>query len=84
MTGKSPWGNPQIPILLLNGQGEKTPFVESLPPCFSTEHHLFPYVFPTYQNFGYIYRAEPKKGCLVYYYETASLALQDGLEPTTP
>ena len=37
MTGKSPWGNPQIPILLLNGQGEKTPFVESLPPCFSTE-----------------------------------------------
>ena len=61
MTGKSPWGNPQIPILLLNGQGEKTPFVESLPPCFSTEHHLFPYVFPTYQNFGYIYRAEPKK-----------------------
>ena len=25
-----------------------------------------------------------KKGCLVYYYETASLALQDGLEPTTP
>ena len=29
--------NPQIPILLLNGQGEKTPFVESLPPCFSTE-----------------------------------------------
>ena len=41
MTGKSPWGNPQIPILLLNGQGEKTPFVESLPPCFSTEP-LFP------------------------------------------
>ena len=37
MTGKSPWGNPQIPILLLNGQGEKTPFVESLPLCFSTE-----------------------------------------------
>ena len=37
MTGKSPWGTPQIPILLLNGQGEKTPFVESLPPCFSTE-----------------------------------------------
>ena len=28
---------PKIPILLLNGQGEKTPFVESLPPCFSTE-----------------------------------------------
>ena len=25
-----------------------------------------------------------KKGCLVYHYETASLALQDGLEPTTP
>ena len=41
-------------------------------------------IFPTYQNFGYVYRAEPKKGCLVYYYETASLALQDGLEPTTP
>ena len=34
MTGKSPWGNPQIPILLLNGQGEKTPFVESLPHVF--------------------------------------------------
>ena len=37
MAGKSPWKNPQIPILLLNGQGEKTPFVESLPLCFSTE-----------------------------------------------
>ena len=23
--------------------------------------NLFPYVFSTYQNFGYIYRAEPKK-----------------------
>ena len=39
---------PKIPIVLLNAQGEKTPFVESLPPCFSTEHHLFPYVFSTY------------------------------------
>ena len=34
MTGKSPLGNPQIPILLLKGQGEKTPFVEFFPHVF--------------------------------------------------
>ena len=28
---------PKIPILLHNGQGEETPFVESLPPCFYSE-----------------------------------------------
>ena len=69
---------PKIPILLLNGQGEKTPFVESLPPCFwfsrylvgapmpqdwfyNSPRNIYRAVFSTDQNFGYVYRAEPKK-----------------------
>ena len=85
MTGKSPWGNPQIPILLLNGQGEKTPFVESLPPCFSTEPDYPPgtgvhvvCILPRIERIGRTHVLSRSKN------RSKSLLLSLGLRPLQP
>ena len=52
---------PKSPSYCLTDKVKRRLLWNPFPHVFPLSHHLFPYVFPTYQNFGYIYRAEPKK-----------------------